>query len=101
MVEGAEIDESGSESEEGLMDVTEAFISHTQSPVIVNPREEAFYHPAASSKATYVPCALTCSLIIISFFDYYQGANRETELLSIGGHLPLERMFAYESIPTA
>jgi len=67
----------------------------------MNPREEALHHPAASSKATCVRCALTCSPIIISFFDYYQGANRETEPLSIGGHLPLERVFAYESIPAA
>ncbi len=57
MGEGAEADESGSESEEGLMDVIEAFISDTQSRVIVNPREEAFHHPSASSKAAAVQCA--------------------------------------------
>jgi len=34
-----------------------------------------------------------------TYFDYYQAADRETEPLSIGGHLPLEKVFAYEPIP--
>jgi len=33
------------------------------------------------------------------YFDYYQGRDRETEPLAIGGYLPLELVYAYEPVP--
>lgn len=36
-----------------------------------------------------------------TYFDYYQSSNREGEPLSIGGDLPLEKVYAYEPIPAA
>ncbi len=36
-----------------------------------------------------------------TYLDYYQTADRSKEPLSIGGHLPLEKVYAYEPIPAA
>lgn len=36
-----------------------------------------------------------------TYLDYYQSSNREGEPLSIGGHLPLEKVYAYEAVPDA
>ena len=33
------------------------------------------------------------------YFDYYQSADREREPQAIGGHLPLETVYAFEPIP--
>lgn len=55
--EGGEADESGSECEEGLVDVAQAFISHSQAPVIVNPREEALHYPSVAPQLAAMGCA--------------------------------------------
>ena len=34
------------------------------------------------------------------YFDYYQGMDTSTEPLAIGGYLPLEKVYAFEPIPS-
>lgn len=34
------------------------------------------------------------------YFDYYQAANKDAEPLAIGGYLPLQRVYAYEPLPS-
>ena len=36
-----------------------------------------------------------------TYLDYYQSSQREDEPLSIGGDLPLEKVYAYEPVPDA
>ncbi len=33
------------------------------------------------------------------YFDYYQSENKEAEPLTIGGYLPLEKVYGYEPVP--
>jgi len=35
-----------------------------------------------------------------TYFDYYQSSNRQNEPLSIGGDLPLSKVYSYEPIPS-